>query len=759
MKRQLLQLSFLFAGTCMFAQTQKLGTPLSWKSKVGVQAPIFKMNSINNIEEQNFELIRRANTLEKALRFGKELPVSIDVMQQANVRLLPGNMVLRQLTIDSKDAMSINLIFDAFKLSPNAVLYLFDGNQTEFIGAHTSLNNNVNNIMGTELIHDDQVVIELIEPQAEAGTSVLKIGTVIHGYFDLEDELKALNSSGSCNYDVNCPIGAGWENQRNATGMMVSGGGFCTGSLLNNTTGTIIPYFLSANHCGTTPASWVFRFRWDAPAAQADCATGAPSVNGPENMNVNGGVLRANFATSDFTLSELNTAPNPAWGIYYNGWNRSNTPATSAVGVHHPAGDIKKISFEDTPLISTTFGGGSPNSHWGVTSWDDGVTEGGSSGSPLFDENHRTVGQLHGGASACGAPVLSDEYGKIFVSWTGGGANNNRLSNWLDPSGTAGNTIDGVDPAGPGVPIDAGMGSVTGVAGTFCVTSVTPSVTLINSGTDPLTSATITYGYDGVYTTVYNWVGSLNQYQMAVIALPTVTLAGGAHTFQSTVSNPNGAADGNAGNNVVSSTFNIVANPINIDLELSLDCYGSEITWKIVDSLTGAITFSTGGPYADDNAGGPVINEQICLSYGCYKFVIEDSFGDGLSSSGCPVPAGYYSLTDPNAIELAGLTTAEANFGNINTQSFCLVNSSGIDELANLWGMYPNPAKTKVNFNLPYSDESKIIQVRNMLGQVVEMVTISYSTAELMVSSYAKGVYTVTITTANGVSTKSLVIE
>lgn len=761
MKKHLLKLSLLFLGSSVFAQTQKMGTPLSWKDKVGVTAPVYKMQTVDNSTEYTLEMERRSTSFEKNLRFGKELAVSINVMNEATVRTLPNGSVIRQLTIESKNAVSVNLIFDQFKLSQNAVLYLFNDDKTEFIGAHTSLNNNANNMMGTELIHDDKVIIELIEPATEAGTSVLNIGTVIHGFIDLESEIKALNSSGSCNYDVNCPIGAGWENQRNSVAMMVNGGGFCTGSLVNNTTGTIIPYFLSANHCGTSPGSWVFRFRWESPAGQADCATAAPSVNGPETMNVNGGVLRANYSPSDFTLTELNTAPNPAWGIYYNGWNRSNVPATSAVGIHHPAGDIKKISFENTPLISTTFGSSPANSHWGVTSWDNGVTEGGSSGSPLFDENHRTVGQLHGGASACGAPQLSDEYGKFFTSWTGGGTNSTRLSNWLDPSGTAGNTIDGVDPAGPGVPIDAGMNAVGGATGTLCVTSVTPTVTIVNSGSDILTSATVTYGYDGVYNQVFNWTGSLNQYQTAVITLPTTTLAGGAHTFQATVSNPNGSSDGNAANNVITSNFSVIANPINVDLSLTLDCYGSEITWKIVDSATSAIIFSQGGPYSDDSNGGEVISQQVCLSEGCYKFVIEDSYGDGLTSTGCPVAAGSYTLTDPNNVELAGLTTAQANFGDINTQDFCVqaASGAGVDELHNTWGMYPNPAKTSVIFALPATNDVKTIAIQNMFGQVVDVISTSESTSELNVSEFAKGVYTVTITTNTGVSTKSLVIE
>jgi lysyl endopeptidase len=91
-----------------------------------------------------------------------------------------------------------------------------------------------------------------------------------------------------------------------------------------------------------------------------------------------------------------------------------------------------KISRTNNPLtIASAFGG--TNQHWQVN-WNQGVTEPGSSGSPLFDPNHRIVGQLEGGLSKCGDASLIDFYGRFDLSWTGGGTNATRLSNWLDPN-------------------------------------------------------------------------------------------------------------------------------------------------------------------------------------------------------------------------------------------------------------------------------------------------------------------------------------
>lgn len=761
MKQQLLLGALLLASVQTFAQTEQLGQPVSWKSKVLLTKNKVDMPAVDNAAETAAEHERRANTYEKNLRFGKEQEVNIDFMQQSGVQTLPNGDVLRQLIVHSEGAKSINLIFSQFELASGARLYLFDKNKTEFIGAHTSLNNNASRMLGTELIHSDELVIELVEPAAVAGQSTLVIGTVVHGYIDLDAELKALNDSGDCMYDVNCPIGSGWENQRNSVAMMVNGGGFCTGSLVNNTSGTIIPYFISANHCGTTPGSWVFRFRWESPAAQADCATPANSVNGPTNMNVNGGILRAAWSGSDFTLIELNTAPNPAWGVYYSGWDRSDIPSPNGTGIHHPSGDIKKISFDYSTLQNSQWAGTPANSHWRNPNWDEGVTEGGSSGSPLYDNNHRFVGQLHGGASSCGNSPgnLWDDYGKFSFSWTGNNSNSTRLSNWLDPGNTGVITLDGVDPSGPGVALDASTGNLQGVSGTLCGGTVTPSVTITNNGSTALTSATINYGYDGVINQTYNWTGNLSQYQNATITLPSATLAGGAHTFEANVSAANGSTDENVGNNVSSSSFTTVVGGQNVDFALTLDCFGSETTWEIQDTVSNAMIYS-GGPYEDDEEG-MVISGSYCLNAGCYRMVIFDSFGDGFSPSQWCSEGGSYTLTDDDNVEVAGLTVAEGNFGEEDVQVFC-VGIAGMEELnahQQLWSVYPNPASQVLNVEMSSIDGTKEITVMNATGQIVSTLTSVQGQASIAVSDLSKGVYFIRLNSAGGVTTKTFVVK
>ena len=73
------------------------------------------------------------------------------------------------MQIGSSEAISLNLIFDQFKLSEESYLYLYSSDKKELLGAYTSQNNNKQNSLGTDLIHDEEVIVELYEPNDEVG--------------------------------------------------------------------------------------------------------------------------------------------------------------------------------------------------------------------------------------------------------------------------------------------------------------------------------------------------------------------------------------------------------------------------------------------------------------------------------------------------------------------------------------------------------------------------------------------------------------
>ena len=152
-------------------------------------------------------------------------------------------------------------------------------------------------------------------------------------------------------------------------------------------------------------------------------------------VTYNRATFRAAWNNTDFALMELRNSPAGDSRFSWLGWDRSGNAPTAGTGIHHPSGDVMKISF-DNDLITET-AAGSTNS--GTTHWfvdiDNGTLEHGSSGSPLFNPQKKVIGQLHNGYPGCNSSKQF-WYGCFHRSWAGGGTNSTRLSNWLGPNGS-----------------------------------------------------------------------------------------------------------------------------------------------------------------------------------------------------------------------------------------------------------------------------------------------------------------------------------
>lgn len=664
------------------------------------------------------------------------------------------------LKVTCENALTVNLTFDNVVIPEGNELFVYNPDKSFILGKFTAYHL-YEKQLGTELVPGNTAIIEYYIPaENNALEATLTLSKVTHGYRTAHEfQEKAFNSSGSCNMNVNCPDGAPWVNERNSTVMLVSGSnGFCTGALINNTLNDGKPYVLTANHCYSTPTTWIFRFNWQATSCTAPASS-------PTFTSLSGAVLRSRRTPTDFCLVEItgglinNTVP-LTYSPYFAGWDHSGTIPTSSVCIHHPSGDIKKIAFDDAaPGISQGMGSTEPNSTW-TMQWDrNTTTEPGSSGSPLFDNNHRIIGQLWGGGASCTNLASPDYYGRFSGSWEPAGSNStNQLKFWLDPNNSGFDFINGYDPAGPAPALDASIQNPVGVSGTFCSGEVSPQITIANNGTTTLTSATINYGYDSATNLVYNWTGSLAQYQTAVITLPSSSVANGNHTFQAVVSNPNANTDGNTLNNTISSSFTSIVNGQFVDLNLILDCYGSEITWQITNNSGSTIIYN-GGPYNDSQNGGEVIAQSVCLSGGCYKFKIFDSYGDGLTSQGCPTD-GQFAMTNSLNDTLVQISPANANFGDSTSLIFCISGAGiGENELNSFWSIFPNPSNQFITIDLNKFTGENTIQFVTTTGQVVRALTTSDALSTIDVSAFAKGVYFVTLQTERGNTTKRLVIK
>ena len=374
-------------------------------------------------------------------RYAIVTPVAIDQATHGTWEVLDNAWSLWRVRISAPDSSHVNFGFSDFKLPPTGRLMIYDDEYSNVLRPFDAADHSPEGQLWTPVVDGSEMVIELYVQTAQRPQVRLALAQVGSGYrfFGAGPHAVRDGGSGSCNVDVNCSQGNSWVNEIPSVAAISSGGGiFCTGFMVNNTAQDATPYFMTANHCGVSgnPSSLVCYWNYE----RAVCGSGSGSLS----QFTTGAQLRSTYSTSDFTLVRLNSSPNAAWGVTFAGWNRGTGNASSAVGIHHPSGDDKKISFENQATTTTSYGGTSQpgnGSHVRVIDWDTGTTEGGSSGSPLFDQNHRVIGQLHGGGAACGNNQ-SDWYGRFSMSWTGGGSSSNRLSNWLDPIGTNQTTLD-----------------------------------------------------------------------------------------------------------------------------------------------------------------------------------------------------------------------------------------------------------------------------------------------------------------------------
>ncbi len=473
MKRTLTFLSFNFllltAGSIK-AQDNEGGTPFSFAQQLtdnqitAVRTPSFDYTQLIALSEQR----KKQGTFQLT---DKLFDANYDLLNSGTwINLLNGDRLWR-LKISSPGAKKMGLYYQNFYLPEGAKLFVYNENRTEAIGAFTSKNNEeatINQgIFSTDHLSGDVQIVEYYEPKNVKGLGHFSIFKIAHRFLNIE-------ASETCQKDIMCPDGVNWQNEKKGVvriyivmSSSTSGttGGYCTGSLMNNTAHDCKKYVLTAMHCtidedGNESAYynlWRFYFNYE----KTGCATGTSSL-----LKFKTGCLRRAWSDdsggaygSDFLLIEMTTTVFPT-GVtpYFNGWTRATTTTAGGVGIHHPQGDVKKISTFTMPPSSSSWGQTIAGTHWKFV-WNagHGSTEPGSSGSPLFNNSHLVFATLTGGFSCCvtngcgwepgdpaNGPNLYDYYGKMSFHWTSNGTTSDlQLKPWLDPTNSGVTTLTG----------------------------------------------------------------------------------------------------------------------------------------------------------------------------------------------------------------------------------------------------------------------------------------------------------------------------
>ncbi len=382
------------------------------------------------------------------LRFAKGFKVNYNLTNSGVWHELENGDRVWRLRIECPGAMNINFLYSDFFMPPGGQLFVYNEDKSQVIGAFTQQNNKPNRRFATALIHDDVAILEYIEPANVAGQGAIEIAQIAHGYRGLDGQT-ALEKAGSCQVNINCEEGANWQNEKKGVAKIIMDGLYlCSGTLVNNSAHDCKPYFSTANHCidggikqdaiiNPDVSGYVFYWNFEYLSCDASGILPEQTTSGGTVVASSGTTGQHTILSSDFALILLAENPRDQYDVYFNGFDASGNSGNGGVGIHHPAGDDKKISIHSsTPQANGYFW----DLYWDPTPNGYSVTEGGSSGSPLFRENHLAIGQLFGGGSVnCDDPANDlAKYGMYSYSWTNEDDllsfdARRRLHDWLDP--------------------------------------------------------------------------------------------------------------------------------------------------------------------------------------------------------------------------------------------------------------------------------------------------------------------------------------
>ena len=675
-----------------------------------------EMIAAPDLEALHLEDIQR-DKLGLLYRIGLASTVNITPLNSGIWTTLPNGDRKWQLVVKSSGAEALSFLFETFKLYGASTLVITDLNGKLVHNPLTSDDVESHFRQHAALCFGDELLLTLIEPKYTQSSEIF-LDRVMYNYRATGNpNFQKINESDPCEINVNCsPVGDLWQDEKKGVARIYvvegNSGGYCTGSLINNTSQDCKPYFLTALHCGVSATAanmtqWKFYFKYEAPS----CTN--PSTAGTLDDYFITGCLRiadsgdnGGDSGSDFLLVKLGSSTNEAtiinnlksanFSAYWNGWNANTAATTGGVGIHHPAGDIKKISTFSGSTISAGWNGNGLSSHW-RQSWTSnsnghGVTEGGSSGSPLFNNSQGyIIGTLTGGSSFCNSPTSPDYYGKMSYHWTSNGtANNLRLKPWLDPTNSGVLTL-----AGSANPCSSSSGPCT-ASSAMC----DEYINKVELNTINNTSACSVGGYGNYLSTSTNLIKG-NQYSITVTP-DILSQTGAAYTDDE------------------------IAVWIDYNNDSDFADAGEQVGYVLVGTgWSNVFTFTV-----PNSAVSSAVRMRVRISY---------------STDGAIVPCGQSTYGEVEDYTV-NITTSVASL---------------LDNELSAITIYPNPSSDILNIDLSAANEEiQSIFLVDITGKLIQTIDVHENALlKLNLSSFASGLYYIKISSATNTVVRQVVKE
>ena len=449
----------LIASSTLFAAAQISfgGEPASFRQptnslrSTGANKVIEVRPDFNPDDMQSVQVWDAQQVHVKPLIIGRTIATDINFARDAKRVTLDDGTLVYRLTVDVKGAKANVLYYDDFFIPQNAgELYIYTPDRKKVLGKYTYETHPTHGVFATEPLPGTTAVLEYRPALNSKEMPTLLISSVGHIFSKAAATVDPGEDQGSddCSVNINCQEGAEWQEQKaGVVQMLMLHGrymGLCSGDLLNNTNEDFTPYIISAAHCESVTTDrkaseddlnqWIFTFHYE----KLGCSSGSFALGRAKTMV--GCDLMAFLpikGQSDGLLLKLDQMIPDSYRVYYNGWDRSDAIPNSGVSIHHPAGDAKKLSVYNGNVMTSTWrtqeAVGGPDAHF-FFHFTKGETEGGSSGSSLWNEDKLVVGTLTGGGGRCQSGT--NFYGRLQYHWDKykkDGDATTQMASFLDP--------------------------------------------------------------------------------------------------------------------------------------------------------------------------------------------------------------------------------------------------------------------------------------------------------------------------------------
>lgn len=375
----------------------------------------------------------------KPYNIGKVVPCSIDFATSAELISSTVETDIYRLEIEMEQTpVGINLYYSDFFIPQGGRLYIYTPGGDQLLGAYTHETHPRHGAFASEPLSGNKLILDYEAPHGSAMPSIQisGVGYLYRSILKAKEERNLGQEDASdparnkyCQLNINCPEGDEWQEQKSSSVIYIpvfANGKItlCSGNLINNVEGDFKPYILTAAHCSGEDADkndpktgefkgdfgidqskmdqWLFGFHYEKPRCNnSDYAQPAKTLVGAFIRT-----YTSPYKFSDGMLLELKEDIPLDYRVYYSGWNATDQTWQSGAGIHHPAGDVTKLCLYNKGMTITPWDGAGVGDHYSLNVHT-GNTEGGSSGSPLYNEHKEQIGTLTGGAVT---PCAQDGY-------------------------------------------------------------------------------------------------------------------------------------------------------------------------------------------------------------------------------------------------------------------------------------------------------------------------------------------------------------